>query len=74
MSSLQGIVQSHTIIRVADKAHAAMAPYVLLLVDIGGKRVLGYFDDAEPPRIGARVTADAKDDETPMFSVLEENS
>lgn len=48
--SLQGSVQSHTIVRVADKAHAAMAPFVLLLVELaGGKRVLGHFNGAEPP-------------------------
>jgi len=44
MTAMQGIVQSHTVIRVPDKAHAAMAPFVLLLVELAnGKRVLGYF-------------------------------
>jgi uncharacterized OB-fold protein len=56
---LQGTVQSHTIIRVPDKAHATMAPFVLLLVELAdGKRVLGHFDRAEPPAIGSRVTAE----------------
>jgi uncharacterized OB-fold protein len=54
---LQGMVQSHTIIRVPDKAHATKAPFVLLLVELAdGKRVLGHFDRAEPPAIGSRVT------------------
>jgi uncharacterized OB-fold protein len=57
--TLQGTVQSHTIIRVPDKAHAAMAPFVLLLVELAdGKRVLGHFNRAEPPAIGCRVTAE----------------
>ena len=59
MSALEGTVASHTIIRVPDKAHAAMAPFVLLLVELAdGKRVLGHFDRAEPPAIGSRVTAE----------------
>lgn len=74
MSALQGTVQSHTIIRVPDKAHAAMVPFVLLLVDIGGKRVLGHFDGVDPPAIGARVAADTKENETPIFRVLQETS
>jgi len=71
--NVQGTVQSHTVIRVPDKAHAAMAPFVLLLVELaGGKRMLGHFDRAEPPAIGARVTADVVEKETPVFRVLEE--
>jgi uncharacterized OB-fold protein len=72
--SLRGSVQSHTIIRVPDKAHASMAPFVLLLVELAsGKRVLGHFNRAEPPAIGAHVIADATEKETPVFRVLEEN-
>jgi uncharacterized OB-fold protein len=57
--TLQGTVQSHTIIRVPDKAHAEMAPFVLLLVELAdGRRVLGHFNRAEPPAIGSRVTAE----------------
>ena len=42
--TVQGTVQSHTVIRVPDKAHAAVAPFVLLLVELAdGKRVLGHF-------------------------------
>lgn len=68
---MQGIVASHTVIRVPDKAHAAMAPFVLLLVDLGrGKRVLGHFNGSEPPAIGTQVTADATD-QTPVFRVQE---
>ena len=56
--TVQGTVQSHTVIRVPDKAHAA-APFVLLLVELAdGKRVLGHFNRAEPPAIGSRVTAE----------------
>jgi uncharacterized OB-fold protein len=65
--TLQGTVQSHTIIRVPDKAHAAMAPFVLLLVELAdGKRVLGHFNRAEPPPIGCRVTAE-QSEQTPVF-------
>jgi uncharacterized OB-fold protein len=65
--TLQGTVQSHTIIRVPDKAHAAMAPFVLLLVELAdGKRVLGHFNRAEPPAIGCRVTAE-QSEQTPVF-------
>jgi uncharacterized OB-fold protein len=61
-------VQSHTVIRVPDKAHAAMAPFVLLLVELAnGKRVLGHFHGPLPPAIGSRVTADASEQETPVF-------
>ena len=71
--NMHGTVQSHTVIRVSDKAHAAMAPFVLLLVELAdGKRVLGHFDRTEPPAIGARVTADVVEKETPVFRVLKE--
>lgn len=67
MKGLAGRVQSHTIIRVPDKAHAAMAPFVLLLVELAdGTRVLGHFNRAEPPAIGSRVTAE-QSDQTPVF-------
>ena len=69
----QGIVQSHTIIRVPDKAHAAQAPFVLLLVALdGGKRVLGHFNKADPPAIGSRVAVGAVDNGTLVFRALEE--
>ena len=71
--SLQGTVQSHTVVRVADKAHAALAPFVLLLVELaGGKRVLGHFNRSEPPPIGTRVTAEITEQQTPVFRALEE--
>ena len=45
-----------------------MAPLVLLLVELAkGKRVLGHFHGASPPAIGSRVTADASEQETPVF-------
>lgn len=69
---LQGTVHSHTVIRVPDKAHAAMAPFVLLLVELaGGKRVLGHFAGSDAPAIGARVTATASQQETPIFAIEE---
>lgn len=67
MTILSGIVQSHTVIRVPDKAHAAMSPFVLLLVEIAdGRKVLGYFNRAEPPAIGSRVSAELSE-QTPVF-------
>ncbi len=69
---LQGTVRSHTVIRVPDKAHAAMAPFVLLLVELkGGKRVLGHFTGLDVPAIGARVTAAPVEQETPIFTIEE---
>ena len=45
-----------------------MAPFVLLLVELAnGKRVLGHFHGVSPPAIGSRVTADASEQETPVF-------
>jgi uncharacterized OB-fold protein len=71
----QGIVQSHTIIRVPDKAHAAQAPFVLLLVALdGGKRVLGHFNNPVPPAIGSRVVVGAVENGTMVFRALEETS
>lgn len=72
MSAAVGTVQSHTIIRVPDKAHADQAPFVLLLVALdGGKRVLGHFHQADPPEIGSRVAAETTDKETPVFRPVE---
>jgi uncharacterized OB-fold protein len=74
MSAAIGTVQSHTIIRVPDKAHAEIAPFVLLLVVLdSGKRVLGHFDRAEPPAIGSRVVAQTTDKQTPVFRILEKS-
>jgi len=65
---MRGTVQSHTIIRVPDKSHAAMAPFVLLLVELAnGKRVLGHFHGASPPAIGSRVTAETSEQTIPVF-------
>jgi uncharacterized OB-fold protein len=69
-----GTVQSHTIIRVPGHAHAAAAPFVLLLVTLDdGTRLLGHFHGEAPPPIGCRVVASATDSETPTFSRAEEN-
>lgn len=66
--SLRGTVHSHTVIRVPDKAHAAMAPFVMLLVELeGGKHILGHFDGGTPPAIGTRVAADPSQQQTPVF-------
>ena len=74
MSAATGTVQSHTVIRVPDKAHATQAPFVLLLVALdGGKQVLGHFDTAEPPQIGSRVTAQAADNQTLVFRLVEKS-
>jgi uncharacterized OB-fold protein len=71
MSAEQGIVQSHTIIRVPDKAHAAQAPFVLLLVALdGGQNVLGHFNSAEPPAIGSRVAVGSVENGTSVFRAL----
>ena len=70
MGVVAGTVQSHTVIRVPDKAHAGQAPFVLLLVVLdGGKHVLGHFDGAEPPEIGSRVRADVNTPYTPVFQI-----
>lgn len=70
-ASYSGIVQSHTVIRVSDKAHAAMAPFTLLLVALNdGKRVLGHFDGANVPAIGTSVTGSAAENETIVFRAL----
>ena len=71
MTAMQGIVQSHTIIRVPDKAHAAMAPFVLLLVELAnGKRVLGHFHGASAA--GDRQPRDRRCDRTRNASLSEE--
>ena len=71
--ALSGIVQSHTVIRVAPKQYAADGPFVLLLVELDdGKRVLGRFRGAEPPPISVRVFANAKDSEVPLFNLARE--
>jgi uncharacterized OB-fold protein len=68
-----GTVQSHTVIRVPDKAHAAMAPFTLLLVALtDGKRVLGHFHGVDVPAIGSRVTGSAAENETIVFRALQE--
>jgi len=71
VSAEQGTVQSHTIIRVPDKAHAGQAPFVLLLVALdGGKNVLGHFVSADPPAIGSRVAVGAVENGTLIFRAL----
>ena len=75
MTAVTGTVQSHTIIRVPDKAHAGMAPFVLLLVALDdGTNTLGHFDQSEPPVIGSRVAGTAAPNETTIFQALQEAS
>lgn len=73
--SRQGTVQSHTVIRVPGKAHAADAPFVLLLVRLdNGKQVLGHFDGSEPPPINSRVCTSGLHNATPSFAILGETA
>lgn len=68
MTRITGTVLSHTVIRMPGKAHAADAPFMLLLVRMdGGANILGHFADRDPPQIGARVSAEATESETPVF-------
>lgn len=68
----RGTVQSHTVIRVPGKAHAADAPFVLLLVRLdGGKCVLGHFRGSEPPPINSRVAGTGTANETLNFAIEE---
>jgi len=75
MSDVQpiaGIVHSHTVINLPGRAHAAAAPFVLLLVDTGkGRHVLGHFSGAVAPSIGTRVVTTASRDGTPIFSIAQ---
>jgi uncharacterized OB-fold protein len=72
--SAVGTVQSHTVIRVPDKAHANQAPFVLLLVVLdGGKRALGPFDRVEPPAIGSRVRTETLDGDQLLFRLVEKS-
>jgi uncharacterized OB-fold protein len=72
-AAVHGTVQSHTVIRVPDKAHAAMAPFTLLLVELSdGKRVLGHFHGTDLPAIGSRVAGSAAKNATIIFRALEE--
>ena len=72
---LRGIVRSHTVIRLAGKAHAANAPFVLLLVELeDGRRVLGHFQGDEPPPIDTRVLGRAAENTPPIFAVAEERT
>jgi len=74
MSDLRGKVYSHTIIRVPGSQHAEAAPFVLLLVELdSGARVLGHFAASEPPAIATDVVARVCD-QTPLFSVVQEQS
>ena len=74
--SRQGTVQSHTVIRVPGKAHAAEAPlFVLLLVRLDtGKRILGHFQGSEPPPIDSRVCNSGAQNATPSFAILGETA
>ena len=67
---ISGTVHSHTVINLPGRAHAAAAPFVLLLVDTGkGRHLLGHFSGAVAPSIGDRVVTTASKDGTPVFSL-----
>ena len=72
VAPIAGIVHSHTVINLPGRAHAAAAPFVLLLVDTGkGSNVLGHFSEAAAPSIGVRVVATADRDGTPVLSIAQ---
>jgi uncharacterized OB-fold protein len=72
-NTLAGKVCSHTVIRMPGKAHAGVAPFVLLLVELDdGKRLLGHFKGSEPPRIDTRVRSE-NENPTPIFTTLPES-
>jgi uncharacterized OB-fold protein len=67
-----GTVHSFTTINFPGRAHAADAPFVLVLVDTGAPRhVLGHFAVKETPPIGARVAETGRKDDTPVFSLMQ---
>lgn len=69
MSTFDGTVLSHTVIRMPGKAHSEDAPFMLLLVRTDtGKNILGHFADRDPPLIGSRVKGSACKNGTPIFS------
>ncbi len=68
-----GCILSHTMVRVAGKAHADETPFPLLLVKLtDGSRVLGRFAGPVLPAIGSQVTFTASADETPVFEKVPE--
>jgi uncharacterized OB-fold protein len=65
---VKGTILSSTVIRVPGAAHAASAPFTLLLVEVeGGRHVLGHFEGAIAPDIGATVIAQASEGNTLVF-------
>lgn len=65
----RGIVLSSTVIRVPGVAHAASAPFTLLLIEAeNGRHLLGHFDGSQPPPIGARVVSKGQHDGTYHFT------
>jgi uncharacterized OB-fold protein len=70
-----GTVHSVTTINLPGRAHAADAPFVLVLVDTGaGRHMLGHFSGNEMPPIGARVAITGRKDGTPVFSIMQGQS
>lgn len=68
MSPPGGTVYSHTTIHVAGNAHAADAPFVLVLVDCDdGVRRLGRWTGEAPPMIGSRADARPASEPYPLF-------
>jgi uncharacterized OB-fold protein len=61
------VLYSHTTIRVAGVAHAAEAPFVVVLVDTPRGRVLGRLRGDEVPPIGTPLVDTGERDGVPMF-------
>lgn len=71
MSAIRGTVYSATTIRVPGIAHAAEAPFVVLLVDTeDGRRVLGRSVGGRGPVIGTRVEVVESRDSVMLFAAV----
>ncbi len=68
--TIRATVLSSTIIRVPGAAHAASAPFILLLVEAdAGMNMLGHFDGIQPPSIGSRVVSNSRKNGTLLFTI-----
>jgi uncharacterized OB-fold protein len=68
--TIHATVLSSTVIRVPGAAHAASAPFTLLLVEAdGNRRLLGHFDGPQPPPIGSRVVSNGRTQGTLLFTL-----
>lgn len=68
--AISATVLSSTVIRVPGAAHAASAPFILLLVEADdGRKMLGHFDKVQPPSIGSRVVSNGNKNGTLLFTI-----